>query len=58
MLCFKNGTKLPFGVPMRTDHVDEKGNIYPPEEFRAWNESVTLLIDHSKIRFSFPEIYQ
>lgn len=41
----KQGLKLPFGVPMRAFHVDEKGNIYPPEELEAWNESVTLLVD-------------
>jgi hypothetical protein len=39
------GMKLPFGVPMRAYHVDEKGNIYPPEALAAWNESVTLLVD-------------
>jgi hypothetical protein len=39
------GLKLPFGVPMRAFHVDEKGNIYPPEALAAWNESVTLLVD-------------
>ena len=42
---FSQGLKLPFGVPMRAFHVDEKGNIYPPEALAAWNESVTLLVD-------------
>jgi hypothetical protein len=37
--------KLPFGIPMRAFHVDEKGDIYPPDELAAWNESVTLLVD-------------
>jgi hypothetical protein len=41
----KQGLKLPFGVPMRAFHVDEDGNIYPPEALAAWNESVTLLVD-------------
>ncbi len=41
----KAGLKLPFGVPMRAFHVDADGNIYPPEELEAWNESVTLLVD-------------
>jgi hypothetical protein len=39
------GLKLPFGIPMRAFHVDEDGNIYPPEALAAWNESVTLLVD-------------
>lgn len=39
------GFKLPLGVSMRAYHADENGNIYPPEELAAWNESVTLLID-------------
>jgi hypothetical protein len=30
---------------MRAFHVDAGGNIYPPEELQAWNESVTLLVD-------------
>jgi hypothetical protein len=30
---------------MRAFHVDADGNIYPPEELQAWNESVTLLVD-------------
>jgi len=41
----KDRLKLPFGVSMRAYHVDEKGNIYPPEALAAWNESVTLLVD-------------
>lgn len=39
------GFKLPLAVSMRAYHVDEKGNIYPPEKLQAWNESVTLLIN-------------
>jgi hypothetical protein len=30
---------------MMAFHVDADGNIYPPEELQAWNESVTLLVD-------------
>ncbi|MFZ3382802.1 MAG: hypothetical protein WA144_02635, partial [Candidatus Methanoperedens sp.] len=39
------GFKLPLAVSMRAFHVDENGNIYPPEKLQAWNESVTLLIN-------------
>jgi len=41
----KQGLKLPFGIPMRAFHVDDKGNIYPPGTLAAWNESVTLLVN-------------
>jgi uncharacterized protein YnzC (UPF0291/DUF896 family) len=39
------GFKLPLAVSMRAYHVDENGNIYPPQKLQAWNESVTLLIN-------------
>ncbi|HMB46541.1 MAG TPA: hypothetical protein VKL21_12050, partial [Candidatus Methanoperedens sp.] len=39
------GFKLPLAVSMRAFHVDENGNIYPPQKLQAWNESVTLLIN-------------
>jgi hypothetical protein len=47
--------KLPFGVNMRAYHVNEKGNIYPPEALAAWNESVTLLVDQEP-NFLDPEM--
>jgi hypothetical protein len=51
----KQGLKLPLGVPMRAFHVDENGNIYPPEALAAWNESVTLLVDQEP-NFLDPEM--
>ncbi|VVB86151.1 Uncharacterised protein [uncultured archaeon] len=39
------GMYLPLGLTMRAYHTDEDGNVYPPEDFEAWNESVTLGVE-------------
>ncbi|MBU4339665.1 MAG: hypothetical protein KKD46_01905, partial [Euryarchaeota archaeon] len=39
------GMYLPFGLTMRAYHTDDEGNVYPPEELEAWNESVTLVVN-------------
>jgi hypothetical protein len=36
------GMYLPFGLSMTAYHTDDEGNVYPPKELEAWNESVTL----------------
>ncbi|MBU3966654.1 MAG: hypothetical protein KKG76_04650 [Euryarchaeota archaeon] len=36
---------LPFGLTMTAYHIDDEGNVYPPEELEAWNESVTLVVN-------------
>jgi hypothetical protein len=40
---------------MRAYHVNENGNIYPPEALAAWNENVTLLVDQEP-NYLDPEI--
>lgn len=39
------GMYLPLGLTMKAHHIDNKGNVYPPEELEAWNESVTLVVN-------------
>jgi hypothetical protein len=39
------GMYLPFGLTMTAYHIDDEGNVYPPEELEAWNESVTLVVN-------------